>query len=163
MKHHYFSWVTVATIGLFAFNGILTPCMASEAKNQSAQGHESVRPLALPGSPVRRAVLDALRQEMKHLHGMEVIFVVRYMKVKDGWAWVHTLPQSPDGKNHYEDISALLHLKSGTWEVVELACTEEENPQCLSNPVYFSELKKRFPKVPGEILPMDDTRMYNHH
>ncbi len=155
MKHHYFSLVTVATIGLFAFNGISTLCMASEANSQSVQSDANLSPVALPGSPIRRAVLDALRQEMKRLNGLEVVFIVKYLKVKDGWAWVHALPQSPDGKNHYEDLSALLHLKSGAWKVVELACTEEENPQCLSNPMYFSELKKRFPKVPGEILPVE--------
>ena len=155
MKHHYFSLVTVATIGLLTFTGISVPCMGSEANDKGVQNGANFSPAALPGSPVRRAVLDALRQEMKRLQGLKVVFVVRYLKVKDGWAWVHTLPQSPDGKNHYEDLSALLHLKSDTWKVAELACTEEENPQCLSNPMYFSELKKRFPKIPGEILPVE--------
>jgi hypothetical protein len=106
-----------------------------------------------PGSPVRKAILDALRQEIKRLHGLEVVFVVRYLKVKDGWAWAHTQPQSPDGMNRYEDISALLNIRDGVWGVTELPCTEVENPDCLDGPDYFKGLKKRFPEVPNEILP----------
>ncbi len=153
MKHHYFSLTTVVTIGLFALTGVSVPCMGSEMNGKTAQSSTNSRLTVLPGSPVRRAILDALRQKMKRLSGLNMVFVVRYIKVKDEWAWVHTRPQSPDGKNHYEDVSALLHLKDGTWGVAELACAEEENPKCLSNPDYFLELKKRFPKVPEEILP----------
>ena len=152
MKHHYFSLVTVAIIGLFTLTSVSVPCLGSETNGKTVQSSKNSSLTALPGSPVRRAILDALRQEMKRFGSFKMLFVVRSLKVKDGWAWVHTLPQSPDGKNHYEDVSALLHLKGDTWEVAELACTEEENPQCLSNPDYFLELKKRFPKVPEEIL-----------
>jgi len=52
-------------------------------------------------------------------------------------------------------LSALLHRKGGVWRVAELACTEEENPECLSNPAYFSELKKCFPEVSEEIFPKE--------
>ena len=155
MKHHYSSLVIVATIGLFTLTGVSVPCMGSETNGKTAQSSINSNLTVLPGSPIRRAILDALRQKMKSLSGLNMVFIVRSLKVKDGWAWVHTLPQSPDGKNHYEDVSALLHLKGGSWEVTELACTEEENPKCLSNPDYFSELKKRFPKVPDEILSED--------
>ena len=150
MKHYYFS---VVSIGLLALTSVSVPCMGSEVNRKIVQSSTDSNLTVLPGSPVRKAILDALRQKMKRLSGLNMLFVVRSLKVKDGWAWVHTLPQSPDGKNHYEDISALLHLKDDTWEVAELACTEEENPKCLSNPDYFLELKKRFPKVPEEILP----------
>ncbi len=155
MKHHYFSLVTVATIGLFTLTTVSVPCIGSETNSKSILNHTNSSLTPLPGTPTRKAILDALRKEIKHLGGLKVLFVVKYFKVKEGWAWVHTLPQSPNGKNNYEDVSALLHLKGTTWKVVELACTEEENPQCLSNPEYFSELKKRFPKVPEEILPKE--------
>ena len=105
------------------------------------------------GSPLRKAVLDALRQEVKRIHGLDVVFVVKHLKVKNGWAWAHTLPQSPDGSNRYEDVSALLQLQDGAWTVVEIPCGEVENPDCLNGPEYFSELKRRFPGVPSEIFP----------
>lgn len=104
------------------------------------------------GSSERKAVLDVLRQEVKRLHGMDVIFVVRHLKVKNGWAWAHTQPQSPDGSQQYEDILALLNSQDGSWKVVELPCTEVENPDCIDAPEYFSGLKERFPGVPAEIF-----------
>jgi len=153
MKYHHFSLATAAAISLSLFISASVPCIASKRDGAPVQNSTDFSPEVLPGSPVRKAILDALRQEMKHLHSLEMIFVVKYMKARKGWAWVHTLPQSPNGMNRYEDISALLHLKSGTWKVAELACTEEENPKCLSNPEYFKVLKIRFPEVPEEILP----------
>ena len=106
-----------------------------------------------PSYPVRKQILDALRLEVKKIHGVETLFVVKYIKVKDNWAWVDTLPQSADGQSHYEDISALLHSENGIWKVVEIPCTEVENPECLDDPNYFRKLKKRFPKLPKQILP----------
>lgn len=153
MKHHCFSLVTVMTISLFTVVGTSTLCMGAEANRTHTQSRTNFSPTVLPGSLVRKAILDALRQEMKRFHEMDMVFIVTYMKVKNGWSWVHTLPQSPDGRNHYEDVSALLHRKDGIWKVAELACTEEENPECLGDPSYFTKLKERFPKVPEEILP----------
>ena len=107
----------------------------------------------LPGTPLRKVVLDALRHEVKRIHGLDVVFVVKHLKVKDGWAWVHTLPQSPDASNRYEDVSALLRLQDGAWAVVEIPCGEVENPDCLNGPEYFSGLQGRFPSVPTAIFP----------
>lgn len=106
-----------------------------------------------PGTPMRKAVLDALRLEVKRIHGLDVVFVVRHLKVKDGWAWAHTLPQSPDGGRQYEDVSALLQLQDDVWTVVEIPCREEENPDCLTGPEYVLRLQERFPSVPLEIFP----------
>ncbi len=106
-----------------------------------------------PGNPLRKLVLDALRQEVKRIHGLDVVFVVRHLKVKNGWGWVHTMPQSPDGSNRYEDVSALLRLQDGGWRVVEIPCGEEGNPNCLNAPDYFSGLQERFPNVSTEVFP----------
>jgi len=40
-----------------------------------------------------------------------------------------------------------------TWKVAELACSEEDNEECLGGPDYFTGLKRRFPKMPTLILP----------
>ena len=107
----------------------------------------------LPGNPLRKQVLDALRREVYRVHGLDVVFIVRHLRVKQGWAWVHTLPQSHDAENRYEDLSALLRLQNGTWEVVELPCSEPENPECLNGPEYFITLQERYPNVPVEVFP----------
>jgi len=116
---------------------------------------EKGAPLTTPpaGSWERKLILDALRSRIKGSHGLEVVFVVEHLKIKDGWAWVHTLPQDRDGSNRYEDVSALLRKHGAIWEVAELACTEVDNDQCLTNPEYFKLLKQRFPGMPTEILP----------
>ena len=108
------------------------------------------------GSPARKAILNAVRKQIKAMHHLDVIFVVRHLKAKNGWAWAHLLPQSHDGKSHYEDISALLHQKDGVWHVVEIPCAEEEDPACITHPRYFSNLHKRFPDIPIEILPQEE-------
>jgi hypothetical protein len=107
----------------------------------------------LPGSPLRKVVLHALRQEVARIHGLDVVFVVRHLRIKNGWAWVHTRPQSPDGLNRYEDVSALLQLQNDAWEVVEIACGEAGNLDCLDGPDYFVGLQERFPQVAPEIFP----------
>ncbi|WP_319524191.1 hypothetical protein [uncultured Desulfosarcina sp.] len=107
----------------------------------------------LPGNPLRKQVLDALRTEVKRRTGLDVVFVVKQLRVKDGWAWVHTLPQSRDGNNRYEDISALLRFSNGAWEVAEIPCGEVDNPDCLNGPEYFHGLRERFPTVTAEIFP----------
>jgi hypothetical protein len=155
MKHYRFSLAAAAIVSLSVLVGISVPCTGSEIHKTTAADNTYFSPTVLPGSPVRKAILDALRQEMKRLHSMDMVFVVKYMKVKDKWCWVHTLPQSADGMNHYEDVSALLHREGSVWKVAELACTEEENPECLSNPKYFKILKTRFPEVREEIFPME--------
>jgi hypothetical protein len=106
-----------------------------------------------PGSAERRAILDALRMWVKQQHHLEVIFVVTHLKVKNGYAWVHTLPQSKDGSSRYEDISALLKKDQGRWEVAEIPCAEVDNPDCIGDPGYFDGLKRRFPEMPEDILP----------
>jgi len=103
----------------------------------------------------RKAILNALRQRVEKEPSLKVIFMVNYLKVSNGWAWIETSPQSPDGKSHYEDISALMRLnkKDSCWEVAELACTEVDNPDCLGAPNFFQRLMSRFPEAPADIFP----------
>ncbi len=86
------------------------------------------------------------------MHGLDVVFVVAHLKVKDGWAWVHTRPRSPDARNRYEDLSALLRFQDGVWSVVEIPCTEADNPECIDGPDSVERLRRRFPEVPGDIF-----------
>ena len=60
-------------------------------------------------------IMDTLRVVIRKMSGLEVIFVVRYLKVNSGWAWVETDPTSADGKEHYEPMVGLLHKKNGRW------------------------------------------------
>ncbi|MGW8170064.1 MAG: hypothetical protein ACWGHH_08685 [Sulfurovaceae bacterium] len=128
---------------------ITTACVAVDAKNNMV--HKCFTPLE--GTPIRQDILDTLRKEVKRTHGIDAVFVVEYLRVQDGWAWVHAFPQSADGKNKYEDIHALLRLQNSEWKTMEIPCTEVENPECLDDPSYFPKLKQRFPNMPEQILP----------
>jgi len=106
-----------------------------------------------PGSAERKAVLDALRAWVAKQHRLEVIFTVQHLKIKERYAWLQVLPESKDGSRQYESISALLRKEHGRWAVVEVPCTEEENPDCVGASGFFKRLKVRFPDVPEDILP----------
>ncbi len=107
----------------------------------------------LPGSGERALLLDFMRRKVMELHRLDVVFVVREMRVSEGWAWVHSEPRSKDGRSRYEDFYALLHKESGVWRIVELPCTEPDKAECMGSPDYYIRLKKRFPTLPSALLP----------
>lgn len=45
-----------------------------------------------PGHAERKAILAELRAEVLRLQNLQILFVVRCVKVEDGWAWIQTLP-----------------------------------------------------------------------
>jgi len=108
-----------------------------------------------PGTAERKAILDALREEVYRIHYLKVIFVVPYLKVFNGYAWVHTRPQSPDGSNQYEDVLGLIHNQNGDWKVLEIFLPQGDGPGCCADEQYFKSLIKRFPKAPSCIFPLE--------
>ncbi len=129
---------------------LFLPALLSSAPAGEPGGQAVTPP---QGSAERKLILDALRAEIEKYHYINTVFVVKYLKVQNGWAWIETLPRSADGKNQYEDLSALLRKSGSKWKVAEMACAEEDNEECIGSPDYFKLLKKRFPKVPAAILP----------
>lgn len=100
------------------------------------------------GTLERKQILDALRAEVKRLHGLDVIFVVVTMNVTDNWAWLHTRPQSEDGASKYEDITALMHKTAGGWQVVELPCGDvSEIESCDETPPFLEYLMGGSPQA----------------
>ncbi len=106
-----------------------------------------------PGSAEQKAILKALGKKMESTTDLKMVFTVDSLKVHNGWAWIHALPKSPDGAQKYEDVNALLEKKAGCWQVAEIACTEEGNPDCLGSPDYFKKLRAKFPAAPADIFP----------
>ncbi len=118
----------------------LSPGIISAAGESKSSQQVSARTPA-PGTAERRLILDTLRAEILRWHGLEVVFVVTHLKVKNGWAWAHTRPRSRDGLNHYEDIAALLREESGTWRVLELSAGDDDS------------VRRHFPDAPTELFP----------
>lgn len=51
-----------------------------------------------PGSPLRKAILDALRRPVEKELRPPIVFQVRTLRVLPGWAFVSAEPQRPEGK-----------------------------------------------------------------
>jgi hypothetical protein len=108
-----------------------------------------------PGSPERRAILDALRAEMRRFDRRPVEFVVRHLRVQSGWAWLAADPQSPGGRSRYEREAALLVRRAGRWQVVARmpAAGEREGTPLERDCAWFADLLTRFRSVPRAVLP----------
>lgn len=105
------------------------------------------------GSAERKAIMNAMRAELRENFGIEAVFVVNWLKVKDGWAWAETDPQSRDGKNRYESFLALLKKCEGVWTVAEIPPLEEDSPPI--DDAYFKGLIEKFPGLPCEVFPWE--------
>ena len=86
------------------------------------------------GSAQRRAILDAIRPDVEARIGPDVEFVVRRIRVIDGWAFVLADPQRRGGRPidghryfpYFDEmggltVTAVLRYRGGRWRVVEQA------------------------------------------
>ena len=101
----------------------------------SAQAQRSMASTPVgPGSPARRAILDAIRPAVERQLGPEVAFMVTEIRVVRGWAFVAVTPQRRGGRpiNGYDyfpdfenmgglEVQAVLRLRNGHWAVVQQA------------------------------------------
>lgn len=110
------------------------------------------------GSVERKSIMDALRVMTKNMSDLDVIFVVRYLKVKGDWAWVVVEPASRDGTQHYETLSGLLNKKNGGWKYLEgppEAAECDEDPDCVDSSRYFRKSEKKYPSLSPDIFPKE--------
>jgi len=110
-------------------------------------------------SPERKAILDTLRKELEGSgeSKVRIVFVVRHLKMKNGWAWASTDPQSPDGTKMYEPVEALLHKKAGSWQLATMRPSFgecEDDPECGDDVRYYHAVRKQFPEAPSSIFPV---------
>lgn len=98
------------------------------------------------GTVERRSILDALR---KTGDVPDRVFVIRSMKVQNGWAWVVVDPESRDRLSRYETESALLRGAAETWTVVDRPCEEDGCDPRRE----VERIKAAHPDVPASILP----------
>jgi len=107
------------------------------------------------GDPERNAIMDALREATRSSK-TDVVYVVEHLKIKDGWAWVQTNPQSPDNVNHFEPLWSLLQKQGGRWVVLYMrpCCGDcADDPDCNNDRRLYKKLKREFPAAPPEIFP----------
>ena len=150
MRRMHVSMIILTALG---FSAPVPLAHATHGESGSAQVESPYTPAR--GSSERKAILDALRAEMRRFDARPVVFVVQHLKVQRGWAWLQVDPQSPDGKSRYEREPALLRRTAGQWQVVERmpALSEREGGALQDDCAYFRHLRGRFPSLPVSILP----------
>jgi cell wall-associated NlpC family hydrolase len=109
------------------------------------------------GSPERKAIMDALRAEKYPGKEDKVIFIVKYLKVHNGWAWTEVTPQDRQGNALTDGSAALLHFADGKWTSLDLS-QFPEIPKHTNNgkgisPNFVKHLMDTQPGVPADIFP----------
>ena len=135
----------------FSFALLFCLVLSCGGREAWASGAKAVTPPV--GSALRHAILAPLRSTLRENLQVEAVFVVRWLKVKDGWAWIETDPQSKDGKARYEPFHALLKRGDSTWAIVEIPPMEEDSPPI--DGAYFRKLVETHPGLPPEIFPWE--------
>ena len=102
------------------------------------------------GSAERNAIIQATKHALARQGRKNVVLVVPYLKVHNGWAWIQVNPQSADGTQHYESQSGLLQeKKTNKWTLLEWMPAEEGTDYTK----YFKNLKAKYPAAPADIFP----------
>jgi hypothetical protein len=145
-----------ARVGCALILILLGCCMASHAAAPAHGAPDASEAITTPppGSRERGAILEALRAELTHLTGPDLVFVVAVLRVRAGWAWIEAAPQSRDGARRYEDITALLQRRDGRWAVQVLGpCDDEDDPAVCAADTDPERLLERFPTLSPGLVP----------
>lgn len=117
------------------------------------------------GSAERQALMDALREVYKTSRNSngrpnrgDIIFVVNYLKVHNGWAWTYAEPQSSDPNDSFgENSGFLLHLEEGRWKVMKTPSmvNDPNDPENLDypGPKDVERIRKMYPSISRDIFP----------
>ncbi len=104
------------------------------------------------GDPERAAIMDAQRAWMA-AQGLpsDVVFVVDWLRVSQGWAYSQVQPESTDGANKYEGLDFLLQKSANGWTVTDVFGAEGDvdiGPNSIRD--YFLA---RHPSAPPSLFP----------
>ena len=117
------------------------------------------------GSEERQAIMDALRADLDnrqspyyHPHRGAITFVVNFLKVHNGWAWMNGYPQSASSQDSFGEYSGfLLHSEQGEWSVMRLPpmVSDPGDPENLDYPGRkdIDRIRQKYPTVASDIFP----------
>lgn len=115
-----------------------------ELSNRCARAYTPAK-----GGATRKQIADAMRRSVGQSAGVYVVFNFDWVKINGSWAYAETRPESPDGQNKYEPVSALLRRSKGLWRVVARAETDDETSPAQAQ----RQLRNRFPSAPRDVFP----------
>src|SRR6266436_6768538 len=132
MKNHFTTALLVASL-------VLSGCASMNTSHTPPEG-----------SAERNAILQAVHNALARQGRKNLVLIVPYLKVHNGWAWIQVNPQSANGKQHYESQSGLLQEKAtNKWTLLEWMPAEEGTDYTK----YFKNLKAKYPSAPPDIFP----------
>ena len=100
--------------------------------------------------------MDALRAEKFPGQEARVIFVVKHLKIHNGWAWADVTPQDNAGNPVSERRTALLRFEGGKWKSVNLGKVSETSTHPTDGKGATTLIKNvlsLYPDVPPDIFP----------
>ena len=97
------------------------------------------------GSAERNAILQATHHALARQGRKNLVLIVPYLKVDNGWAWIQVNPQSANGTQHYESQSGLLQQQANKWTFLEWMPAEEGTDYTK----YFKNLKAKYSFSPA--------------
>jgi cell wall-associated NlpC family hydrolase len=109
------------------------------------------------GDPERKVIMDALRAEKYPGQEAKVIFVVKHLKIHNGWAWADVTPQDNAGKSLSDGTTALLRYDGGKWKSVDLGKLSETSTHSTAgkgtSAGFLKNVLSLYPDVPQDIFP----------
>ena len=109
------------------------------------------------GNPERKVIMDALRAEKFPGQEAKVVFVVKHLKIHNGWAWTDVSPQDRAGNSLFKETTALLHFEGGKWKSVDLSKLSETSTHPAdgkgASSTFVKNILGLYPDVPPDIFP----------
>jgi hypothetical protein len=113
------------------------------------------------GSPLRRAILDGLREskvmrDLSQAWHAKIIFTDVHIRRSGDWAWVAVSPMSEkDSTQKTESFTAVMRESQGQWALVEFvpdSIPSAEDPEKEFRD-WRTEFMKKHPECPAAIFP----------
>ena len=108
-------------------------------------------------SAERQAILDAVRNEYKEGADHPAKFLVNYLKVHNGWAWINVTPLDANGKPVGDPAPLLFNNADGKWiskDLFEVPTDPDDHVGPLDpSPKFIKALQQKYPGVPADIIP----------
>lgn len=109
------------------------------------------------GSAERKAIMDALHEEYTTGSGPSVKFLVKQLKVHDGWAWIRVVPLDKSGTPEGEEWPSLLRQSKGQWTIIDLIAIANSIDDPVGpaepSPGFIKAVRKKYPSLPSDVFP----------
>jgi hypothetical protein len=101
--------------------------------------------------------VDAVHEAYKEGADQPAKFLVNYLKVHNGWAWINVTPLDANGKTVADPAPLLFHSEDSKWvskDLFDVPTDPNDHVGPLEpGPKYVKALQQKYPGVPADIVP----------